>query len=402
VAGAVRLASRLESIKPSATLAVTTRVAELRARGVEVIDFGAGEPDFDTPPRIRAAARRAIEAGETRYTEVGGTAALRRAIALKLRRVNHLDYRPEDTIATCGGKHALFEAFHALFDQGDEVIVPAPFWVSYRDMLVLSGATPRIVRASASRGFKLGADDLARAIGPRTRGLVLNSPANPTGAAYGRGELEALGRVLAAHPQVVVVTDDVYEMLNFAPERPPHLVALFPELKSRAVLVNSVSKTYAMTGWRLGYAAGPEPVIRAMATLQGQMTSNPSSIAQAAAVEALAGPQDEVAPMVAEFRARRDYVMSRLAELPGVRCVAPDGAFYAFPEVSDLFARRWQGTPLGDAAGVAGFLLDQGHVAVVSGDDFAAPEHVRISYAASREALARGFDAIARAVALLD
>jgi aspartate aminotransferase len=397
----LRLAERIGRIKPSATLAVTAEVARLRAAGVEVIDFGAGEPDFDTPQRIKDAAVRALAAGATKYTPVAGTAELRRAIVAKLKRINRLDYAIEETMGTCGGKHALFGAFHALFGPGDGVILSAPFWVSYQDMLVLAGAEPVIVPTSAAAGFKLGAEALAAAIGPSTRGVLINSPSNPTGSAYDRAELEAIGEVLVRHPQVVLVSDDVYEMLYFDGDRPPHLLELFPELRPRTVIVNSVSKTYAMTGWRLGYAAAPREVIGAMSTLQGQTTSNPSAMVQAGAAEALAGQQDEIAPMVEEFRWRRDYVAQRLARLPGVSCVKPSGAFYAFPDVSGLFGRVWQGEPLGGAGRVCQFLLAEAHVAAVAGDDFAAPDHIRISYATSRENLATGFDAIERAVGAL-
>lgn len=398
----MRLARRIGLVKPSATLAVTAEVARLRASGVEVVDFGAGEPDFDTPERIKQAALRALAAGATKYTPVAGTAELRRAIAGKLARVNRLEYAPEETIATCGGKHALFGAFHALFDPGDEVLLPAPFWVSYADMLVLAGAKPVILQTTASSGFKITAEQLAAAVGPRTRGVVLNSPSNPTGAAYDRREIEGLAGVLATAPDVFVVTDDVYEMLYFDGERPPHLLEIRPELRSRTVIVNSVSKTYAMTGWRLGYAAGPAELIRAMATLQGQSTSNAAAVAQAAAVEALAGPQGEVGPMVDEFRWRRDYVMERFARLSGVTCVRPAGAFYAFPDVSALFDRHWRDAPLGSAGRVCEFLLAEARVALVAGDDFAAPRHIRLSYATSRQNLRYGFDAVERALAQLN
>ena len=390
----VRLAARIGTIKPSATLAVTTEVARLRASGVQVIDFGAGEPDFDTPQRIKDAAIRALAAGATKYTPVAGTAQLREAIVAKIARTNGLDYEVAETMSSCGGKHALFEAFHALFGPGDEVILPSPFWVSYADMLVLAGAKPVIVKAPASAGFKLTAAQLEAAIGPATRGIVLNSPSNPTGAAYDRQELAAIARVLSKHQDVFVIADDVYEMLYFDGERPPHLLELAPDLRPRTVIVNSVSKTYAMTGWRLGYAAGPVELIKAMTTIQGQCTSNPTAIAQAAAAEALAGPQDEIGLMVEEFRWRRDYVAERLARIPGVECVKPAGAFYAFPDVSALFDRKWNGTPIGGAGRFCEFLLAEARVALVGGEDFAAPEHVRISYATSRVALEKGFDAI--------
>jgi len=397
----VRLSPRTKLVKPSATLAVTTEVARLRTSGVEVIDFGAGEPDFDTPQRIKDAATRALAAGATKYTPVVGTKQVRDAVVAKLKRVNGLDYTVEETMVTCGGKHALYNAFQVLFGDGDEVVVPAPFWVSYQDMLVLAGATPVVVQAPAAQGFKLKPEQLAAALGPRTRGVVLNSPSNPTGAAYDEAELRALADVLLAYPDVAVIVDDVYEVLYFDGPRPPHLLRIAPDLRPRTVIVNSVSKTYAMTGWRLGYAAGPADVIKAMATIQGQCTSNPTAIVQAAAAEALAGPQDEIPPMIEEFRWRRDYVMERMAALPDVRCVKPAGAFYAFPDVSGLFDRKWRGERLASAGRVCEFLLAEARVALVGGDDFAAPSHVRLSYATSRENLARGFDAIGRALAAL-
>lgn len=397
----MRLSDRTRLVKPSATLAVTTEVARLRSTGVEIIDFGAGEPDFDTPQRIKDAATRALEAGATKYTPVVGTKQVREAVVAKLKRVNDLDYAVEETMVCCGGKHALYNAFQALFGDGDEVVLPAPFWVSYADMLVLAGAKPRIVHAPAAQGFKLTAEQLADALDARSRGVILNSPSNPTGAAYTEAELQGLAEVLVAYPDVAIVVDDVYEMLCFAGERPAHLLKLAPELRDRTVIVNSVSKTYAMTGWRLGYAAAPVDAIKAMGTIQGQSTSNPTAIAQAAAAEALAGPQDELPPMIAEFRWRRDYVLERFRRLDGIRCVEPEGAFYAFPDVSGLFPRVWRDRPLGDANRVCEFLLAEARVALVAGDDFAAPQHVRMSYATSRDNLARGFDAIERALATL-
>lgn len=397
----MRLSDRTRLVKPSATLAVTTEVARLRSTGVEVIDFGAGEPDFDTPQRIKDAATRALAAGATKYTPVVGTKQVREAVVAKLKRVNDLDYAVEETMVSCGGKHALYNAFQALFGDGDEVVLPAPFWVSYADMLVLAGAKPKIVHAPASQGFKLTAEQLADALDARSRGVILNSPSNPTGAAYTQSELQGLAEVLVAYPDVAIVVDDVYEMLYFAGPRPAHLLKLAPELRDRTVIVNSVSKTYAMTGWRLGYTAAPVAAIKAMGTIQGQSTSNPTSIAQAAAAEALAGPQDELPPMVEEFRWRRDYVLDRFRRLDGVDCVEPEGAFYAFPDVSALFARVWRDRPLGDASRVCEFLLAEARVALVAGDDFAAPHHIRMSYATSRDNLSRGFDAIERALATL-
>lgn len=397
----MRLSDRTRLVKPSATLAVTTEVARLRATGVDVIDFGAGEPDFDTPQRIKDAATRALAAGATKYTPVVGTKQVREAVVAKLKRVNDLDYVVDETMVSCGGKHSLYNAFQVLFGDGDEVVLPAPFWVSYADMLVLAGATPKIVHAPASQGFKLTAEQLADALDARSRGVILNSPSNPTGAAYSQTELQGLADVLEAYPDVAIVVDDVYEMLYFDGPRPAHLLKLAPELRDRTVIVNSVSKTYAMTGWRLGYAAAPVDVIKAMGTIQGQSTSNPTALVQAAAAEALAGPQDELPPMVDEFRWRRDYVLERFGRIAGVSCVKPGGAFYAFPDVSELFPRLWRDQPLGNAGRVCEFLLAEARVALVAGDDFAAPSHIRMSYATSRDNLAHGFDAIERAVTTL-
>jgi aspartate aminotransferase len=397
----MRLSPRTKLVKPSATLAVTTEVARLRASGVAVIDFGAGEPDFDTPQRIKDAATHALAGGATKYTPVVGTKQVRDAVVTKLKRVNELDYAVEETMVSCGGKHALYNAFQVLFGDGDEVVLPAPFWVSYADMLVLAGATPKIVHAPASQGFRLTAEQLADALDARSRGVILNSPSNPTGAAYSQQELQALAEVLISYPDVAIVVDDVYEMLYFDGPRPKHLLTIAPELRDRTVIVNSVSKTYAMTGWRLGYAAAPADVIKAMGTIQGQSTSNPTALVQAAAAEALAGPQDELPPMVDEFRWRRDYVLDRFARMDGVACVKPQGAFYAFPDVSGLFGRVWRDQPLGNANRVCEFLLAEARVALVAGDDFAAPHHIRMSYATSRENLASGFDAIDRVLATL-
>lgn len=392
----VRLSSRLTKVKPSATLAVTATIAELRRQRKDVVDLGTGEPDFDTPAHIKAAAGKAMAAGHTKYTSVGGTRELKQAITTKLARDNGLTYETEEVLASSGGKQALSNAILALFEEGDEVIVPAPYWVSYVDMLALADAKAVVVATNEHDGFRLTPTALEAAIGPRTRGLVLNSPANPTGSAYDATELRALGEVCVRRG-LTVISDDVYERLTYDGFVQRHLVALCPELRSRTVIVSSCSKTYAMTGWRLGYAAGPCQVIAAMATLQGQSTGNPCSIAQAAAVAALTGPQVCVEDMLAEFAHRRIFVLERLRAIRGVTVVAPRGAFYVLPNLTPFFGGR----RLAGARDLATYLLGEYGVAVVSGDDFGAPGCIRISYATSMPLLEAGLDRIERGLAAI-
>ncbi len=393
----MQLSERVRWIKPSATLAVTEKAAALRRQGIQVIDLGAGEPDFDTPENIKEAARRALAAGQTKYTPVGGTDELKSAIVTKLARDNGLEYAKNEVIASCGGKHALFVLFQALFNEGDEVLVPAPYWVSYPDMLLLAGARARIVFPKAGNSFKLAPEDLDAALTPRTKAIILNSPSNPAGVAYSPEELAALLDVIAQH-SCWIISDDVYEKMVYGDFQLGQVLRLRPDLRPRTILCNSVSKTYAMTGWRVGYTAGPAEVIRAMTTLQGQMTSNPSSIAQAAAAEALAGSQDSVPRMMAEFGKRRDFVVERLQAIPGIHCPKPQGAFYVFPNVS-AYLGKGSGPKTGDE--LAAYLIEKTHVAVVGGTDFGYPDHIRISYANSIENLQEGLDRIARALAEL-
>jgi len=390
----MQLSERVRWIKPSATLAVTEKAAALRRQGIQVIDLGAGEPDFDTPENIKEAARRALAAGQTKYTPVGGTDELKSAIVTKLARDNGLEYAKNEVIASCGGKHALFVLFQALFNEGDEVLVPAPYWVSYPDMLLLAGARARIVFPKARNSFKLAPEDLDAALTPRTKAIILNSPSNPAGVAYSPEELAALLDVIAQH-SCWIISDDVYEKMVYGDFQLGQVLRLRPDLRPRTILCNSVSKTYAMTGWRVGYTAGPAEVIRAMTTLQGQMTSNPSSIAQAAAAEALAGNQDSVPRMMAEFGKRRDFVVERLQAIPGLHCPKPQGAFYVFPKVS-AYLGKGSGPKTGDE--LAAYLIEKTHVAVVGGTDFGYPDHIRISYANSIENLQEGLDRIARAL----
>ncbi|MCX8073875.1 MAG: pyridoxal phosphate-dependent aminotransferase [Candidatus Binatia bacterium] len=393
----MQLSERVKWIKPSATLAVTEKAASLRRQGVEVIDLGAGEPDFDTPEHIKEAARRALARGETKYTPVGGTDELKAAIVAKLARDNGVTYAKNEVMANCGGKHALFVLFQALFNEGDEVLVPAPYWVSYPDMLLLSGARARIVFPSPGQDFKLRPQDLETALTPRTKAVILNSPSNPAGVAYTPAELAELLDVLGKH-DCWIISDDVYEKMVYGDFVLGQVLQVRPDLRPRTILCNSVSKTYAMTGWRIGYTAGPAEVIKAMTTIQGQMTSNPSSVAQAAAAEALTGDQEPVARMMAEFGKRREFVVERLRAIPGIECSKPQGAFYVFPNVS-----AYLGKPNGPQTGdeLAAYLIEKVHVAVVGGTDFGYPTHIRISYANSMENLNQALERMAAALAEL-
>jgi aspartate aminotransferase len=393
----VKLNRRVAALRPSATMAAEARATELKEAGVDVISLAAGEPDFDTPERIKEAARQAMAAGQTKYTPVGGISRLKQAICLKLKRDNGLDYEVSQVMASAGGKQGAFNVIATLFDEGDEVIIPTPAWVSFAEMVRLSGAQPKLVRASEAQGFRLTAQDLRGALTSKSRGIIINSPCNPTGAVYREEHLRALSQVLL-EAGIWVLCDDVYEHMTYD-SRAPHLFKIEPRLKERGIVLNSLSKTYAMTGWRLGIVAGPREVVAAVSRLQGQNSGNPNSIAQAAAVEAIGGPQDEVAAMVAEFRARRNFVVERVRSLPGFSLPnVPDGAFYAFPNVTPLLSVRCKGAPLTDGDGVARMLLDEAQVALVGGNDFGAPEHVRISYATSMGNLHEALDRIERVV----
>ena len=389
------LADRLKTLAPSSTLAVQAKARELRARGIDVISFGAGEPDFDTPERIKNAALQAMRRGQTKYTEVGGVPELRAAVCAKLKRDNGLDYASDEILVSCGAKHTLYNLATALLNPGDEMLVPSPFWVSYPEQARLLGAVPVAVETREATGFDLDPDRLRAAVTPRTKLIVLNSPNNPTGAVFSAEALTAVAR-LAVERTLWIVSDECYESLTFE-GRHVSIAALGPEVKARTLVVNTCSKAYAMTGWRIGYAAGPRELIRAMTDVQSQVTSNPSSIAQWAAVEALSGPQDEVAKMAAAFDRRRRLIVGGLNALPGVSCVMPKGAFYAFANVSGLFGRTWtragRASALVGSLDVAAFLLEEARVAVVPGLDFGSDAHVRLSYATSealiREGLAR-------------
>ncbi len=391
----MRLAQRVQRIRPSATVSITALAAKLRSEGKDIIALSVGEPDFPTPEHICAAACDAIARGETKYTVVDGSPALKRAVAEKFRRDNGLAFEPDQIVVSCGAKQACFNACLALLEADDEVIVPAPCWVSYPDMVRLAGAEPVIVHTSAEHGYKMTAEQLRGAINEATRALILNSPCNPTGASYTRSDWVALAEVLLEHPRIVIVTDDIYEHLHWGSEPFCSLLTACPDLGPRVLTVNGVSKTYAMTGWRVGYAAGPVPLIKAMTTLQSQSTTNACSISQAAAIAALTGDQSCVARMRDEFEARQRFVVERLNALPGFRCRAGDGSFYAFPDVSEAVAERG----VGDDVTLCERILADAGVALVPGTAFAAPGHLRLSFAADRATLTRALDRMAELLA---
>ena len=397
------LADRLKTLAPSATLAVQAKAKELRARGVDVISFGAGEPDFDTPQRIKDAGVEAMRRGQTKYTEVGGVPELRAAICGKLKRDNGLAYEPADILVSVGAKHTLFNLVVALINPGDEVLVPSPYWVSYPEQVQLMGGVGVPVETTEASGFDLDPDRLRAAVTPRTKLIVVNSPNNPTGAVFSRAALEAVAR-LAVERDLWVVSDECYEALTFE-GRHVSIASFGPEIKARTIVVNTCSKAYAMTGWRIGYAAGDRTLIRAMTDVQSQVTSNPSSIAQWAAVEALAGTQDEVAKMAGEFDRRRRLIVAGLNALRGVSCIMPKGAFYAFANVSGLFGRTWRRSEgaiaLKTSLDVTSFLLEAARVAVVPGKDFGSDAHVRMSYATSDALISDGLARMGAAIATL-
>ncbi|WP_422365257.1 aspartate transaminase [Pelagibius sp.] len=382
------IAERLSRIKPSPTIAVSTKARELKAAGRDVIGLGAGEPDFDTPDNIKDAAIKAIQDGDTKYTAVDGTPALKEAISAKFKRENGLDYSPAEITVGTGGKQVLYNAFQATVNAGDEVIIPAPYWVSYPDMVLLAEGEPVFVSCGANQNFKLQPEALEEAITPKTRWLILNSPSNPTGAAYTRAEMKALTDVLMRHPHVWVLTDDMYEHLVYDDFEFVTPAQVEPGLKDRTLTMNGVSKAYAMTGWRIGYAGGPEALIKAMAKVQSQSTSNPSSVSQAAAVEALNGPQDFIGERAEVFKQRRDLVVAMLNDCPGLHCAKPEGAFYVYPSCAGCIGKKTpDGKKIETDEDFVTYLLESVGVAAVQGEAFGLTPHFRVSYATSTEAL---------------
>jgi aspartate aminotransferase len=395
------LAAKTKLIKPSVTLAIAAKAGKLRAQGIDVVNFSAGEPDFDTPERIKAAAIEALRKGMTKYTDVKGIEPLREAIAAKYQLEHGLTYRKEDVLVSCGAKHSIYNVLQAVLNPDDEVVIPAPYWVSYSDMVLLAGGVPKLIHTSDSTGFRIKPEQLQAALTPKTRVFLINSPCNPTGATYSRDELNALAAVLQKH-DCLILADDIYEKIIYDGFQVHNIVTLCPALRERAIIVNGVSKTYAMTGWRIGYALGPGDVIAAAAKIQSQSTSNPTSIAQAAALEAIGGSQDEVALMVREFHKRRDVIVDKLNAIDGIHCLKPQGAFYVFPNIAALIGKRAHDKELCSPCDLADYLLEEAKVAGVPGEDFGSHEHIRFSYATSLEAIEKGCARIAEAISKLD
>ncbi|SNR83319.1 aspartate aminotransferase [Methylobacillus rhizosphaerae] len=397
----MELSQRVQSIKESPTLAVTARAAKLKAEGRDIIGLGAGEPDFDTPQHIKDAAKQAIDQGFTKYTPVAGIPGLKKAIVAKFKNENGFDYTEKEVIVGVGGKQCIFNLALAVLNPGDEVIVPAPYWVSYADIALVAGAKPVIIECGIEQGFKLTAAQLEAAITPQTKLFMINSPSNPTGAVYSLDELKALGEVLKKHPHILVATDDMYEHVNLTGDKFYNILNATPELKERCIVLNGVSKAYSMTGWRIGYAAGPAHIIKAMEILQSQSTSNPTSISQVAAQAALEGPQECILPMLDAFRERHEFVVKRFNGIRGLQCIKAGGAFYAFPDAREAINNLFNEGKIKAATDMAlsEYLLEQEGVAVVPGSAFGADGYFRISFATSMNNLQRALDRIERALA---
>jgi aspartate aminotransferase len=391
------LSNRAKSLKPSPTLAINAKAKSMQAQGIHVISFGAGEPDFDTPQNIKKAAKKAIDDGFTKYTPVGGIDELKDAVIKKFQRDSGLTYRRSEVLVSCGGKHSFYNLAQAIFDQGDEVIVPAPFWVSYPPMVALANAKPVIVQTTEKNDFKITSEELKRAITPKTKALIINSPSNPTGSAYSRKELERIAEIVLSK-NFFVISDEIYEKIVYDGFEFTSIASLGEEMKKKTIIVHGVAKTYAMTGWRIGYTAGSEEIISAMNNIQSQSTSNPTSISQKASVEALIGPQDEVGKMVAAFGQRRNYIVDRLNKTQGVSCYKPVGAFYVFPNFSPYYGKSYQGKKIENSTHLADYFLDVAKVAVVPGVEFGADPFERLSYATSMEDIEEGLNRIEEAL----
>jgi aspartate aminotransferase len=397
----LELSSRVQAIKPSPTLAVTARAAKLKAEGKDIIGLGAGEPDFDTPQHIKDAAIGAINRGFTKYTAVGGMPSLKQAVIAKFKRDNGLDYTAKQILVSCGGKQSFFNLTLAVINRGDEVIIPAPYWVSYPDIVLIAEGKPVIVQAGIEQGFKMTPAQLEAAITPKTRMVVINSPSNPSGAVYTLEDLQALGAVLRKHPQVLISTDDMYEHIALTDAKFVNILNACPDLYPRTMVLNGVSKAYAMTGWRIGYAAGPENIITAMENVQSQSTSNPTSISQVAAEAALNGDQGCIAPMLKAFRERHVFVVNALNKIPGVKCIMAGGAFYAFPDTRQAIAKLHQRGTIKAATDIAfsEYLLEHAEIAVVPGSAFGSEGYIRLSFATSMDNLQKALERLAKALA---
>ncbi|MEW6720690.1 MAG: pyridoxal phosphate-dependent aminotransferase [Thermodesulfobacteriota bacterium] len=397
----MKLAKRVGKIQPSATLAITNKAKQMKAQGIDVVGFGAGEPDFDTPDNIKAVAKKALDDGYTKYTPVPGSPELKDAVIAKLKRDNGLTYQRENVIVSVGAKHSIYNVAQAFLEEGDEVIIPAPYWVSYPDIALLAGATPVIVEAKQSTGFKITPGQLTNAITPRTKLLVLNSPSNPTGAAYSKAELEALAQVVVKN-DITVLSDEIYEKLVYDGFRFVSIASLGEEIRKRTILVNGLSKSHSMTGWRIGYVAAEKDLVAAMTNIQSQSTSNPVSFCDKASIEALNGPQDFMKQWIEEFDRRRRYIVERLNAMPGVRCLLPQGAFYVFPDFSGCYGKKTpSGKTINGSADFADYLLADHKVASVPGVAFGDDACQRLSYATSMKNIEKGIDRIEEAVKAL-
>jgi aspartate aminotransferase len=395
------LSNRAKSLKPSPTLAINAKAKSMQAQGIQVVSFGAGEPDFDTPENIKQAAKKALDEGFTKYTPVGGIDELKDAIINKFKKDNQLTYKRSEILVSCGGKHSFYNLAQAIFDQGDEVIVPAPYWVSYPPMVALANGTPVIVETTEKNEFKITSEELKKAITTKTKALIINSPSNPTGSAYAREELEKIAEIAISH-NFLVISDEIYEKIVYDGFKFASIASLGDEIKKRTIIVHGVAKTYAMTGWRIGYTAGSEEIISAMNNIQSQSTSNPTSISQKASVEALNGPQREVDKMVSAFAQRRNYVVDRLNKIEGVSCYKPVGAFYVFPNFSFYYGKSYQGKKIANSTILADFFLDVARVAVVPGVEFGADPFERLSFATSMGNIEEGLNRIEEALKQLD
>ena len=396
----MKLAARVGRIVPSPTLSITATAKAMAAQGIDVIDFASGEPDFDTPEPVKAAAEAAIRAGFTKYTPSSGIDELRGAIADKLKAEQGLHYDKSQILVSCGAKHSLYNVAEALLEAGDELIIPVPFWVSYQDQTLLNDATPVLLQTQEQDGYTISQEALEAVVTPRTKAIIVNSPCNPTGATYDRETLEGVAAVALRH-DLVIISDEIYDKVLYDGVQHVSIATLSPEVAARTVVINGVSKAYAMTGWRIGYAAGPKALLTAMANIQSQSTSNPCSISQKAAVAALRLGDPFTKMMVAEFDRRRRVMVDRLNKMQGVTCRMPTGAFYAFPNVGDVLSRRWKDRPIGSAAELATYLLNEAQVAVVPGEPFGSGYHIRLSYATAMEAIERGLTRIEAALGRL-
>lgn len=391
-----RLSKRVQRIKPSPTLAIDSLAKKMISEGLDVVSFGAGEPDFDTPDSIKEAAIKALRAGKTKYTPVGGIPELKNAIVNKFKRDNNLTYTPDEILVSAGGKHSLYNIAQALFEEGDEVIIPTPYWVSYPDQILLNDATPVFIKTEEKDGFCVRPEVLEKAITPRTKAFILNSPSNPTGGAYPREKLQAIADIFVKH-NILCISDEIYEKIVYDGFQFTSIASLNDKIKNLTITVNGASKVYSMTGWRMGYAAGPKEIIAAMTKIQGQVTTNINAPTQWACVEALNGSQDFLKTWVGEFKKRRDVIVKRFNAIPGITCFNPQGAFYVFPNISAYFGKSFEGKKIQNSDDLSNYLLEKALVAVVAGSGFGAEGYVRLSYATSMEKIEKGMERIEKA-----